>query len=216
MLGRDPERELLVTRSGRYTYAEIDRLADRAAHALASLGVQPGDRVAGSLTNDTAVVIAFHGAMRLGAVWVGVNRALAPPEKEYLLADSGTTLLLCDEATAEHHTGVGSLHVVVVDEGEEGGEWSDAMKEARRWADEIAANPPLAVAAAKRTMRVGLDSTFEANAHHAMAELRFLMEWVFEIETSAGVRIKDELYAKGALEDATVGDFYERVRDTTS
>ena len=127
VLGSDPERELLVTRSGRYTYAEIDRLADRAAHALASLGVQPGDRVAGSLPNDTAVVIAFHGAMRLGAVWVGVNRALAPPEKEHLLADSGTTLLLCDEATAEHLTGVGDVHVVVVDEGEEGGEWSNAM-----------------------------------------------------------------------------------------
>jgi acyl carrier protein len=43
-----------------------------------------------------------------------------------------------------------------------------------------------------------------------------VMEWVFEIETSAGVRIKDELYAKGALEGATVGDFYERVRDTTA
>jgi acyl carrier protein len=43
-----------------------------------------------------------------------------------------------------------------------------------------------------------------------------VMEWVYEIETTAGVRINDELYAKGALEDATVGDFYQRVKDTTS
>ena len=49
------------------------------------------------------------------------------------------------------------------------------MAEARRWADEVAANPPLAVAAAKRGMRFGLDSTFEANAHFVMAELRQLM-----------------------------------------
>ena len=43
--------------------------------------------------------------------------------------------------------------------------------EARRWAVELAANAPLAVAAAKRTMRLGLDATFEANSHHVMAEL---------------------------------------------
>ena len=47
-----------------------------------------GDRVAASLPNDTDVVVAFHGAMRLGAVWVGVNRALAPPEKGFLFDDS--------------------------------------------------------------------------------------------------------------------------------
>jgi enoyl-CoA hydratase/carnithine racemase len=39
------------------------------------------------------------------------------------------------------------------------------------WAEELAAQPPLAVAAAKRTMRLGLDTTFEANAHHVLAEL---------------------------------------------
>ena len=38
-----------------------------------------------------------------------------------------------------------------------------------------AANPPLAVAAAKRGMRFAMDSTFEANAHFLMAELRQLM-----------------------------------------
>ena len=43
--------------------------------------------------------------------------------------------------------------------------------EARSWAEEIAANAPLAIAATKRTMRLGLDSSFEANAHHVMAEL---------------------------------------------
>jgi acyl-CoA synthetase (AMP-forming)/AMP-acid ligase II len=97
VLATGPQREALVTRSGRLTYAELDRLADRAAWALRDLGVRPGDRVAASLPNDAAVVVAFHGAMRLGAIWVGVNRALAPPEKRYLLADSGAMLLLSDD-----------------------------------------------------------------------------------------------------------------------
>lgn len=93
-LAEAPDREALVTRSQRLTYAELDRLADRAAHALADLGVGRGDRVAASLPNEADVVVAFHGAMRLGAVWVGVNRALAPPEQRWLLEDCGASLLL--------------------------------------------------------------------------------------------------------------------------
>jgi acyl-CoA synthetase (AMP-forming)/AMP-acid ligase II len=96
-LADDPGREALVTRSRRLTYGELDRLANRAAHALRDLGIRQGDRVAASLPNDADVVVAFHGAMRLGAVWLGINRALAPPEKRYLLEDSGSTLLLCDD-----------------------------------------------------------------------------------------------------------------------
>lgn len=96
-LAADPEREALVTRTRRLSYAELDREADRAAHALHELGVGTGDRVAASLPNDADVVVAFHGAMRLGAVWLGVNRALAPPEKRYLLEDSGAVLLLSDD-----------------------------------------------------------------------------------------------------------------------
>lgn len=95
-LADDPDREALVTRSRRLTYAELDRLADRAARALAALGLRTGDRVAASLPNEADVVVAFHGAMRLGAVWVGVNRALAPPEKRWQLADCGASLFLTD------------------------------------------------------------------------------------------------------------------------
>ena len=97
VLAADPDREALVTRTRRLSYAELDAEANRAAHALRELGVGTGDRVAASLPNDADVVVAFHGAMRLGAVWLGVNRALAPPEKRYLLEDSGSTLLLSDD-----------------------------------------------------------------------------------------------------------------------
>ncbi len=96
-LAADPDREALVTRTRRLSYADLDREADRAAHALRDLGIRPGDRVAVCLPNDADVVVAFHGAMRLGAVWVGVNKALAPPEKGFLLADSGAALFLCDD-----------------------------------------------------------------------------------------------------------------------
>ena len=100
-LAEDPGREALVTRTRRLTYAQLDGLATRAAHALQALGIGPGDRVAACLPNDADVVVAFHGAMRAGAVWVGVNRVLAPPEQQFLVDDSGASLLLCEEASAE-------------------------------------------------------------------------------------------------------------------
>jgi acyl-CoA synthetase (AMP-forming)/AMP-acid ligase II len=124
VVAADPDREALVTSSGRWSYAELDRLASRAAHALTALGVRAGDRVAGALPNDLDVILAFHGAMRLGAVWVGINRALAPPEKEFLLDDSGTSLLLCDAASAGQ-VPAGDRRVLTVDDGP--GEWRDAL-----------------------------------------------------------------------------------------
>lgn len=117
-LAVDPSAEALVTRSTRLSYEQLDALADRASHALAGLGVRPGDRVAASLPNDWEVVVAFHGAMRLGAVWVGVNRVLAPPERQYLLDDSGASVLLADDDIAATATGVATVTV---------GQWRDAL-----------------------------------------------------------------------------------------
>lgn len=97
-LREDPHRIALITSQGETSYAELDQLADRACNALRELGVGPGDRVAVSLPNDLDIVVAFHAAMRLGAVWVGINRALANPEKSHMLEDAGASLLISSDA----------------------------------------------------------------------------------------------------------------------
>jgi long-chain acyl-CoA synthetase len=113
VLDRAPEREALVTVSGRWTYAELDRECEAAADALVRLGVGPGDRVAACLPNDVDVVTAFHAVMRLGAVWVGINQALAAPEKAFIVSDSGPSLLLGDEAVvAELGDSAGGVRLV--------------------------------------------------------------------------------------------------------
>src|SRR6476619_1384428 len=99
-LQRDPNHEAVVARPGRMSYAALDQRANQSARALAELGVGPGDRVAVSLPNDLDIVTAFHGAMRLGAMWVGVNRALAPPEVDYILRDTSPALVDRQDATA--------------------------------------------------------------------------------------------------------------------
>lgn len=94
IVATDPDREALVGRRGRYSYAELDRETNRAARAFQKLGVERGDRVAACLPNDVDIVIAFMGTQKLGAIWVGVNRVLAAPEKAYLLRDSGARVYL--------------------------------------------------------------------------------------------------------------------------
>ncbi|SRR5579883_2247419 len=97
---RDPDRLALVAPDASLSYGSLAVEADAAAAALQQLGVRPGDRVAASLPNSASLVVAFHGTMRLGAVWVGVNRTLAAPEKLALLRHARPVVFLCEEAVA--------------------------------------------------------------------------------------------------------------------
>ncbi len=83
-LGSRPDAMAVEAASGAWTYVELDDQAHRAAGALWSLGVRPGDRVAACLPNDLDIVAAFHGAQRIGAVWAGIGEALAANEQQYL------------------------------------------------------------------------------------------------------------------------------------
>ena len=95
-----PDSDALKFGEREYTYAELDHAVDRAAAALQSLGVAKGDRVALMATNSDTFVIAFYAVLRLGAIFVPVNPALAPPEVAHVVSDSGATVLLFDPALA--------------------------------------------------------------------------------------------------------------------
>ncbi len=110
-----PGAAAIVTRQGETSFEALDALADKACGALYGLGLRPGDRVAASLPNDLDILVCFHGAMRLGAIWVGVNRALAPPEKAYILTDSQSTIMLADQVVADEMTGRLTSDVRVTD-----------------------------------------------------------------------------------------------------
>ena len=127
VLTERPGAEAVVARSGRLTYRQLDQLAERSMRALIAAGVRPGDRLGVSLANDLPLVGLFHATMRLGAIWVGVQRALAPPEKAYVLADSQTGFFVGDAETVDHVRQTSGDHqvtrCVVVDQDPES-EWS--------------------------------------------------------------------------------------------
>jgi long-chain acyl-CoA synthetase len=147
-LSQWPDQEATVARSGRLTYRQLDDLARHYLHALIAAGVRPGDRLGVSLVNDLPLVALFHAAMRLGVIWVGVNRALAPPEKAFLLADSQAAFFVGDEgmvgevlaAQAEHEV----QRCLTVDLAPDS-EWSTLLAEEPSWAPPLP--DPLAPAA---------------------------------------------------------------------
>jgi enoyl-CoA hydratase/carnithine racemase len=136
---------------------------------------------------DTPVICALNGPasgygmdLALGCDFVIASdqAKFAPPVKRGVVPESGGTWLLprligwqkaCEvtllarKLDATEIERLGLANKVVPHE--------TLTKEVRVWAEELASNAPLAVSAAKRSMRLGLEESFDANAYHVMAEL---------------------------------------------
>ncbi len=84
-----------VTQEGVTTsYAEMDRLANRLANGLLSLGVGKGDRVCILGENSREHVALFEAACKIGAVTVSLNYRLAPAELAFIINDAQSRVLL--------------------------------------------------------------------------------------------------------------------------
>jgi fatty-acyl-CoA synthase len=90
----DPDREALVFGTTRLGYRDLNRHANRIAHALAGLGVRPGDRVGLLAMNSPDFCAVFFAAAKLGAVLVTLNWRLAPPELAWICENAGVSLLV--------------------------------------------------------------------------------------------------------------------------
>jgi fatty-acyl-CoA synthase len=97
---RVPDAEALAFEGVTYTYRELDAAVDRMAGVLSAAGLRHGDRCALMAPNSDRFVLPFYAALRLGAIIVPVNPALAAPEVGYLLADSEATVVAFDPSVA--------------------------------------------------------------------------------------------------------------------
>ncbi|MEU7028279.1 fatty acyl-CoA synthetase [Streptomyces sp. NPDC046275] len=88
-----------------WTYAALDAAVSTAAARLreGALGARlaPGDRVATYGHNSDAYLIAFLACARAGLVHVPVNHHLTGEDLDYLLRQSGSSLVLADPALAD-------------------------------------------------------------------------------------------------------------------
>ncbi|MFD4344673.1 linear/branched/unsaturated fatty acid:CoA ligase LbuL [Streptomyces coelicoflavus] len=91
-----PDREALVdVPSGRrWTYAEFGVAVDEVARGLLAKGVTRGDRVGIWAVNCPEWVLVQYATARIGVIMVNVNPAYRAHELEYVLQQSGITLLV--------------------------------------------------------------------------------------------------------------------------
>ncbi|MFF5563843.1 AMP-binding protein [Streptomyces sp. NPDC012623] len=98
-----PDREALVdVPSGRrWTYAGFGSAVDELARALLGSGVAKGDRVGIWAVNCPEWVLTQYATARIGAILVNVNPAYRSHELEFVLNQSGTSVLI---ASLAHRT----------------------------------------------------------------------------------------------------------------
>src|SRR6516225_9560452 len=88
-----PDAEALTFGDVRWTWAQWHDRIRRAAGGLAALGLGRGDRVAVLDKNNPACLEVALGAGLLGAASTAVNWRLAAGELDYVINDSGTSVL---------------------------------------------------------------------------------------------------------------------------
>lgn len=95
-----PDREALVDiPSGRrWTYAEFGAAVDELARGLLAKGVTRGDRVGIWAVNCPEWVLVQYATARIGVIMVNVNPAYRAHELEYVLQQSGISLLVASLA----------------------------------------------------------------------------------------------------------------------
>ncbi len=84
----------IISGDRRRSHAEIADRAARIAGGLHKLGVRQGDSVCILMRNDISFIEAAYATMRLGAYAVPVNWHFKPEEINYILKDSGTSVLI--------------------------------------------------------------------------------------------------------------------------
>jgi len=80
----------------RLTFSELDSLSNAYANALAGIGIRPGERIAVMLPNRVEFPLLWLAIAKLGAVMVPVNVNYRTVDAGYVLAHSGSRLLVVD------------------------------------------------------------------------------------------------------------------------
>src|SRR3954447_925964 len=94
------DRDALVVRSQGYraTYRQLWDQTSQAARGLLARGVQKGDRVGIWAPNRSEWVVIQYATARIGAILVNINPAYKAVELEYVLNQSGISLLVLARA----------------------------------------------------------------------------------------------------------------------
>ena len=90
-----PQHEAIIDSYGRFTYSQINDLANQVANGLIKSGIVPGDKIAVSCPNNHYFVAIYFGILKTGAVVVPLNILLTQREIKYHLINSDARGYFC-------------------------------------------------------------------------------------------------------------------------
>ncbi|WP_434524334.1 amino acid adenylation domain-containing protein [Photorhabdus asymbiotica] len=111
---RTPDVTALVYEELTFSYAELNARANRLAHQLIALGIEPDQRVAICVARSPAMVVGLLAVLKAGAAYVPLDPDYPGERLSYILADVSPVILLADAAgrTALGETAFAGLTVL--------------------------------------------------------------------------------------------------------
>ncbi|WP_106804296.1 non-ribosomal peptide synthase/polyketide synthase [Pseudomonas sp. S5D5] len=120
------------------SYGELDRQANRLAHALIARGVGPEVRVAIAMPRSAEIMVAFLAVMKAGGVYVPLDIEYPRDRLLYMMQDSRAQLLLTDSRALQQLPIPAGLTSLAIDRTEEWAGFSDAAPDVKLDGDNLA------------------------------------------------------------------------------
>jgi amino acid adenylation domain-containing protein len=112
-----PDKIAVEAPDGTLTYAQLDALSNRLAHTLLAHGIKRGDRVGIAVNRSVSAIVCLLGAIKSGAAYLPLDTTLPPERLQYMVRDSGATLVIAD-ARAQSIFAASPAAVLTLDDGE--------------------------------------------------------------------------------------------------
>jgi len=103
-VAKDADAFALVDEAGLLSYGQLNAAAGRTACALVDKGIRPGDRVALAMGRSRQFVIAMLAVLKAGATYVPLDPEYPHTRLGFILADTGTGLVICHDETIDMMT----------------------------------------------------------------------------------------------------------------
>ena len=111
-----PEATALVFEDQSLSYAELNARANRLAHYLIGMGVQPETRVGIAIERSIEMVVGLLAILKAGGVYVPLDPDYPSDRLAYMVEDSGIELLLTQQYLRESLPVAESLNVIELDQ----------------------------------------------------------------------------------------------------
>jgi len=94
----NPNKPAVIYEDKTFTYKNLNEGVNRTAHMLQGMGIGKGGRVGVLMYNSYELVEIFFALGKIGAILVPLNTRLVAAELEYIIKDSGLSVLVFGDA----------------------------------------------------------------------------------------------------------------------